>query len=78
MALLENYQERIDAIVYCPGEGAPDTYNQLKRSTVVSNHIVKDIVSRCKQKDPSLPKVYRALHQKLALELEKTHYSVST
>ena len=70
IAVLEKYHERIEAIVYCPREGTPDIYNQLKRSTLVTIHIVKDIVSRSKQKDPSLLKEYRALHQKPALELK--------
>ena len=67
--MLEKYQERIEATVYCPREGTPDTYDQLKRSTLVTIHIVKDIVSKCKQKDPSLLKEYIALHQKPSLQL---------
>ena len=69
-AVLEKYQERIEAIVYCLREGTPDVYDPLKRSTLVTIHLVKDIVSRRKQKDPSLPKEYRALHQRPALELK--------
>ena len=68
--VLEKYQERIEAIVYCPREGTPDIYNQLKRSTLVTIHLVKDIVSKRKQKDLSLLKEYRALHQRPALELK--------
>ena len=45
-------------------------HNQLKRITLVTIHIVKDIVSKRTQKDPSLLKEYRALHQKPALELK--------
>ena len=70
IAVLEKYQERIEAIVYCPREGTPDIYEQLKRSTLVTIHIVKNIVSKRKQKDPSLLKEYRALHQGPALELK--------
>ena len=70
IAVLEKYQERIDAIVYCPREGAPDIYDQLKRSTLVTIYIVKGIVKDIrKQKDPSLLQEYRTLHQKPALEL---------
>ena len=43
ISVLENYQERIEAIVYCPREGTPDIYDQLKRSTLVTIHLVKDI-----------------------------------
>ena len=71
IAVLEEYQERIEAIVYCPREGTPDIYEQLKRSTLVTIHIVKDVVSKRKEKDPSLLKEYRALHQRPALELKK-------
>ena len=46
IAVLEKYQERIEAKVYCPRERTPDNYNQLKRSTLVTIHIVNDIVSR--------------------------------
>ena len=56
--------------MYCPREGTPDIYDQLKRSTLITIRIVKDIVSRRKQKDPSLLKEYRALHQRPALELK--------
>ena len=69
-AVLEEYQERIEAIVYCPREGTPDIYGQLKRSTLVTIHIVKDIVSSRKQKDLSFLKEYTALHQKSAVELK--------
>ena len=60
IAVLEEYQEHIEAIVYFPREGTPDIYDQLKRSTLVTIHIVKDIVSKRKRKDSSLPKEYRA------------------
>ena len=70
IAVLEKYQERIEAIVFCTREGTPDIYDQLTRSTLVTIHIVKDIVSRRKQKDPSLLKEYRALHQRPALQLK--------
>ena len=50
ISVLENYQERIEAIVYCPREGTPDIYDLLKRSTLVTIHLVKGIVSRRKHK----------------------------
>ena len=53
IAVLEEYQERIEALVYCPREGTPDIYDQLKRSTLVTIQIAKNIVSKRKQKDPS-------------------------
>ena len=44
IAVLEEYQERIEAISYCPREGTPDTYDQLKRSTLITIHIVRHFV----------------------------------
>ena len=70
IAVLEEYQKRIEAIVYCPREGTPDNYEQLKRITLGTIHIMKDIVSERKQKDPSLLKEYKTLHQRPALELK--------
>ena len=70
IAVPEEYQERIEAIVYCPREGTLHIYEQLKRSTLVTIHIVIGIVSKRKQKDPSLLKEYRALHQRPELELK--------
>ena len=70
IAVLENYHKRIDAILHCLREVTPDKYGQLKRSTLVTIHIVKDIVSKRKQKNPNLLKDYRALHQRPALELK--------
>ena len=70
LAVLEKYQECIEAIVYCLREGTPDIFDQLKRSTLVTVLIVKGIVSKRKQKDPGLVKVYKALHQEPALELK--------
>ena len=69
-AVLEKYQERIEALVYCPREGTPDLYDKFNRSILVTNHIVKDIVSKRKQKDPGLVKEYKVLHQKPMHELK--------
>ena len=65
--VLEKYQERIEAIVYFPREGTPVIYNQLKRSTLVTIYLVKEIVSRREQKGLRSLKEYRALHQSLRL-----------
>ena len=77
IAVLEEYQELIGAIMYCPREGTPDNYNQLKRSTQVTIHLVKDIVSKRKQKDPILLKEYRALHQRPAHELKTLNVALA-
>ena len=56
--------------MYGPIEETPDIYDQLKRSTLDIIHIVKDILSKRKQKNTSILKEYRALHQRPALELK--------
>ena len=70
IAVLEECQERIEVMVYCPREGTPNIYNQLRRSTLVTIHLVENIVSRREQIDRSLLKEYRALNQRPALELK--------
>ena len=56
--------------MHCPREGTPDIYNQFKLKTLVTIHIVKDILARRKQKHPSLLKEYRGLHHNPTLELK--------
>ena len=70
IAVLEKKQELIEVIVYCLRKRTPDIYDQLKRSTLVTIHIVNDIVSKLKQKDPRIIKEYKAQHQKLAFDLK--------
>ena len=70
ITVFEKYQESLEAIVYCPREETADLYAQLKWSTLVTIHVVKDIVSKRKQKEPGLLKENRALHQRPALELK--------
>ena len=68
--MLAKCQELLEARVFCPKEVTPDIYDQLKLSTLVTIHIVKDIESTRKQKDTFLLKEYRDLQQKPALALK--------
>ena len=45
----ESYQTRLKAVVYCPQNGAPNIFGFL-------NHVLIDLVSKRKQKDPKLVK----------------------
>ena len=52
IAVLENYQKRIEAIVYCSRDGTSDIYNQHKRSTLFTIHMIKNNKSKRKHKTP--------------------------
>ena len=49
--MLAEYQERMEAIVYCPREGTPDIYDQLKRSALVT---IQSITPKALHQRPSL------------------------
>ena len=68
--VLEHYQDRLKAIVYCPRNGAPNIFGFLKQTSIVTIHVITDLVSKRKQKDQNLIKEYYQLHQKHHLELK--------
>ena len=68
--VLEHYQDRLKAIVYCPRNGAPNIFGFLKQTSIVTLHVITDLVSKRKQKDKNLIKEYYQLHQKHHLELK--------
>ena len=68
--VLEHYQDRLKAIVYCPRNGAPKIFGFLKQTSIVTLPMITDLVSKRKQKDQNLIKEYYQLHQKHYLELK--------
>ena len=74
---IERLQRKVDVvgIVYCVREDAPDVYNKLKETEIPVLHIVKNLLSRRKQKDKKVLKKYSKLHLDLFLEL-KTLFSI--
>ena len=68
--VLEQYQDRLKAIVYCPRNGAPNIFGLVKQTSIVTLHVITDLVSKRKQKDQNLIKEYYQLHQKHHLELK--------
>ena len=68
--VLEHYQDRLKAIVYCPRNGAPIIFGFLKQTSIVTLHVITDLVSKRKQKVQNLFKEYYQLHQKHHLELK--------
>ena len=68
--VLEHFQDRLKAIVYCPRNGAPNIFGFLKQTSIVTLHVITDLVSKRKQKDQNLIKEYYQLHQKHHLELK--------
>ena len=57
-------KRKIAGIVYCQRNGAPNVYAQLKTLEVSVLHIIKDLLSHKKQKNPKLLAKYRLLHQR--------------
>ena len=74
---IERLQRKVDivVIVYCVREGAPDVYNNSKETEIPVLHIVKNLLSRRKQKDKRVSKKYIKLHLDHFLEL-KTLFSI--
>ena len=74
---IERLQRKVDivGIVYCVREGAPDVYNKLKETEIPVLHIVKNLLSRRKQKGEKMLKKYSKLHLDPFLEL-KTLFSI--
>ena len=68
--VLEHHQDRLKAIVYCPRNGAPNISGFLKQKSIVTFHVITDLLSKRKQKDQNLIKEYYQLHQKHHLELK--------
>ena len=59
----------------CVREGAPDFYNKLKEIEMPELHIVKNLLSRRKQKDKKVLKKYSKLHIDQLLEM-KTLFTI--
>ena len=74
---IERLQRKVDivVIVYCVREGAPDVYNKLKETEIPVLHIVKNLLSRRKQKGEKVLKKYSKLHLDPFIEL-KTLFSI--
>ena len=68
--VIEHYQDSLKAIVYCPRNGAPNIFGFLKQTSIVTLHVITDLVSKRKQRDQNLIKEYYQLHQKNHLELK--------
>ena len=69
----EYYKDCLKAIVYFPRNGAPNIFGFLKQTSIVTLHVITDLVSKRKQKDQNLIKEYFHLHQKHHLELNHLH-----
>ena len=68
--ILDNYRNRISAIIYCPRLGTPDAYKQLKTSGIPILSVKKNLVSKRQQQDSDLLIKLSLLHQPYHLELK--------
>ena len=68
--VLESYQNRIRALVYCQRNRTPDIFLQLRETNILVLNIEKDFTSLRKQKDLEYLQNLKALHQSPDLELK--------
>ena len=68
--ILDNYRNRISAIIYCQRLGTPDAYKQLKTSVIPIISVKKNLVSKRQQRDSDLLIKLSLLHQPYHLELK--------
>ena len=68
--ILDNYRNRISAIIYCQRLGTPDAYKQLKTSGIPIISVKKNLVSKRQQRDSNLLIKLSLLHQPYHLELK--------
>ena len=75
---LESLQDKLCALVYCQRYRTPHIFEELKVMQTDHNikvfSIVKDFISVKKQKDPEIPKQFKALHQSPELELKNLDF----
>ena len=63
-------ENKIKAIVYCPRQGAPDIFEDLKQTSFVVVHVIKDLLSKRKAKDPSILNDYLQIHPPFCCEIK--------
>ena len=63
-------ENKIKAIVYCPRQGAPDIFQDLKQTSFVVVHVIKYLLSKRKAKDPSILNDYLQLHPPFCCEIK--------
>ena len=63
-------ENKIKALVYCPRQGAPDIFEDLKQTSFVVVHVIKDLLSKRKAKDPSILNDYLQLHPRFCCEIK--------
>ena len=62
-------KNKISAVVYCPRQGAPDIFAALKQTDFVVVHVLKDLLSKRKAKDPAVVNDYTKLHPPFSCEI---------
>ena len=63
-------KNKISALVYCPRQGAPDIFAALKQTDFVVVHVLKDLPSKRKAKDPAVVNEFTQLHPTFSFEIE--------
>ena len=73
MAILNQLETRLKALMYCQRDRTPNTVEELKKQSTTVLHVDKELFSYRKQSDESFMKKIRALHQSPELELKHLH-----
>ena len=63
-------ENKIKAIFYCPRQGAPDIFEDLKQTSFVVVHVIKDLLSKRKAKNPLILNDYLQLHPPFCCEIK--------
>ena len=63
-------KNKISASAYCPRQGASDIFAALKRPDFVVVHVLKDLLSKRKAKDPGVVNDYTQLHLPFSCEIK--------
>ena len=63
-------RNKISALVYCPRQVAPDIFAALKKTDIVIDHVLKDLLSKRKAKDPAVVNDYTQLHPPFSREIK--------
>ena len=67
--VLQRYRNLSKSIVNCPRNRASNIFGPLKQTDVWIIHVLIDLVSKRKNKEPHLVKEYYKLYQKIHLDL---------
>ena len=70
ITVLQKIRVFINGIVYCQKKGAANVFEKLCSTGIPTLHIIKDLLSKKKQKDTKITSQYSELHQYWRIEIK--------